>query len=495
MEKIIIVGAGIAGLSAGAFGAINNFDVELYEMHYKAGGECTGWDRSGYHFDNCIHWLTGTKKGTELYKIWETVGALGNTEIYDFEYLYSFSIKEKKLYLYRDLERLKEQFLEFAPEDKNEILKLIEAIEKIQSTEIPTKASCSMSLVDSLKLIKSYSGLGKLFKEFNAISIEDYSKRFESNIIRKFILNSMPSNYSAISLIFMLGTFTSGNGAYPKGGSLAMSMRMANKLESLGGKINYKAKVKEIIIENGIAKGIQLKTGKKVYGDYIVAATDANVLMEKLLKGKYKDKVFDTEFNNPNVYKVHSSVDIGIGISCDLSSREHCASFEVKPFKCGTETVSRISLKHYCYEESFAPKGNSVVKISIVGDDYNYWSSLKAVDKERYYEEKTRVGQDVILRVEDIYPEIKGKIEVYDIATPATYERYCGAYRGAWMGFDKTVDAKSFKHNGIIKGVKNLYVGGQWIMMPGGLPTACLSGKWAIEKICKDNKKKFKEEK
>ena len=35
-----------------------------------------GWSRKGCHIDNCIHWLTGTKKETALRRVWETVGAL-----------------------------------------------------------------------------------------------------------------------------------------------------------------------------------------------------------------------------------------------------------------------------------------------------------------------------------------------------------------------------------------------------------------------------------
>ena len=94
-------------------------------------------------------------------------------------------------------------------------------------------------------------------------------------------------------------------------------------------------------------------------------------------------------------------------------------------------------------------------------------------------------------RIEKIYPETKGNIEVYDVDTPVTYERYCGAYKGAWMAFASTAKGKSLRHAGRIKGIKNIHVAGQWCMMPGGLPSACLTGKWSIQRICKDEKVKF----
>lgn len=52
MKKVIIIGGGIAGLSAGIYCLMNGFGVELYEKNAVPGGECTGWDRQGYHIDN-----------------------------------------------------------------------------------------------------------------------------------------------------------------------------------------------------------------------------------------------------------------------------------------------------------------------------------------------------------------------------------------------------------------------------------------------------------
>ena len=52
--------------------------MEIYEKNNIVGGECTGWDRKGYHIDNCLHWMMGTNEGTDLYDIWKTVGAIGD---------------------------------------------------------------------------------------------------------------------------------------------------------------------------------------------------------------------------------------------------------------------------------------------------------------------------------------------------------------------------------------------------------------------------------
>lgn len=78
MKKIVIIGGGISGLSAGIYGQKAGFQSEIYEKNAVAGGQCMGWNRKVYHIDNCIHWLTGTKKGTGLRRVWEDLGALGD---------------------------------------------------------------------------------------------------------------------------------------------------------------------------------------------------------------------------------------------------------------------------------------------------------------------------------------------------------------------------------------------------------------------------------
>ena len=215
------------------------------------------------------------------------------------------------------------------------------------------------------------------------------------------------------------------------------------------------------------------------------------MLMSKLLGNKYKDKVFDTQFNNPEKYHIHSSVSIGLGVKCDLSNHDHSALFEIEPFKCGSLMIDKIGIKHFCYEEDFSPKGCSTITINIMCNDYEYWKKLKENDEKQYYSEKENIAEEIMKRIAKIYPETEGNFEVYDVCTPVTYERYCGAYKGAWMAFDISPKVKNMNHSGKISGIDNLYIAGQWVMMPGGLPSACLAGKWAIQRICKDEKIKF----
>ena len=77
-KKIVVVGAGISGLSAAVYAQRSGFDVTLCEQHYIAGGMCTSWRRKGYLFEGAVHWLTGSSYKTDLYQVWKDTGALND---------------------------------------------------------------------------------------------------------------------------------------------------------------------------------------------------------------------------------------------------------------------------------------------------------------------------------------------------------------------------------------------------------------------------------
>jgi len=59
-KSLIIIGAGVAGLSTGCYAQMNEYHSQIFEMQDQPGGACTSWRRNGYTFDRCIEWLVST---------------------------------------------------------------------------------------------------------------------------------------------------------------------------------------------------------------------------------------------------------------------------------------------------------------------------------------------------------------------------------------------------------------------------------------------------
>lgn len=132
MANVLIIGGGVSGLSAGIYARLHGHTATICEKHFIPGGNLTGWDRGGYHIDNCIHWLTGTNPNTDLYKTWEELGALGNVRVFEGESLYTVERDGGSVSLYSDLCRMEKEMLKYSPEDKREIKSLVRTVKALQ---------------------------------------------------------------------------------------------------------------------------------------------------------------------------------------------------------------------------------------------------------------------------------------------------------------------------------------------------------------------------
>jgi len=73
-KSIIIIGAGLAGLSAGCYAQMNGYHAHIYENHDKPGGVAAWWERQGYLIDGGIHFLMGAKPGQPTHNMYRELG-------------------------------------------------------------------------------------------------------------------------------------------------------------------------------------------------------------------------------------------------------------------------------------------------------------------------------------------------------------------------------------------------------------------------------------
>lgn len=497
-KKIIVVGGGVAGLTAGIYALQQGFDVTIYERHTQVGGLCTGWDRQGYHVDGCIHWVTGSNPKSNLRKLWDNVGALKDIEIIQKDYFDVYEVCGSTITLWRDINRLEADLLKLSPLDKRAIKRFIKDIKSVQKMIVPSE--CPVNLMNPIQLTKqlwSMKGMIKVLMLYNSVSVQQYAKKFAHPAIRRMFEICMPNGYSVAAFIFTLATFTKNSGGIPKGGSLKFANRMADRFTSLGGKLFCNTLITQTLINNNKAIGVEYinNEGKRccAYSDYVVLACDVNTSMNILLKGNYTDKAFVKRFRHPKIYETQSCFMAVYAIEKDLSEYPASLVVECEKYRVGITDYTDMCFQHYAYEPSFAPEGHTVLNVLISqGDyDYKYWENIY-FNKKLYKSEKQRIADFIQKVLEERYPELIGKIKLIDVLSPMTFKRYCSSYHGAWMAFRMGKGTRNLMHTGKIKGLSNCYLTGQWLQPPGGLPVALTMGKFTIQRICKKEKMNYR---
>ena len=494
MKKIIIIGGGIAGLSAGIFGRINGFETLIIEKNKNIGGECVGWYRQNHYIDGCIHWLVGTKENTPINDLWKTVGALENVEIYHPQEFIAFIYQGVTVKLYRDLETLQQEWTKLSLEDKNQIDEFCQDIKTLQKFEIPTgKPFDLLKLSEKIKFFLSMKEAGMIMSKYGKIDLKTYASRYHHPALKALFSNFLPEGYQASSIFFALASFTKGQASIPYGGSNDFSKRMEAKYLSLGGNLLLNSEVQKIEIESNQATSVILKDGQAINADYIIGACDAFHFYSNLLEGKYNDQAFEKRYNNPKIYPLASQIQISLSYQGNLDQYPRSQSFGIQPIPLLGRDLDRIVMVHYAHEKTFAPKDRTLITISInqFKEEVDLWFSLHR-NKMEYQNFKNELVKKIITQIEIVFPEMKGKLMLLDVATPVTYNRYCNAYRGAFMGFLPTLKGKTLNHSGKIKKLSNVFLSGQWLQPPGGLPVALLTGKDTIMRICALEKTSFK---
>lgn len=488
MKKVIIIGGGIAGMTAGVLLQKAGFKTEIFEKNALPGGQCTGWRREGYFIDNCIHWLTGTRPGSALHELWKEIGALGDdVELYKKEMFFSSKLNGQTLTFWRDKERTRREMLALSPEDEKEINRLMDYVTMAETMTVPVeKPFDAMNLIDFMKLGMSMKSMGKVMKEYGNMDINELAMRFKHPLIRRAIVDYIPRGYQAYAFLVSYATVTGGNGDIPKGGSLAMSLRIAEKYKEYGGEIHTNAGVEKIILNGKKAQGILLQNGKEVDADYVVCACDTDYTFRNLLPEKYMPKGLRKMYVKREKYPVSSGLQIAYAVEGVFSELTGTRVFACRELKVGNQTVQSMSVQAYDYEPDFAPEGKMILQsnFSQGEDDYQYWESLYQ-DQAAYKARKAEIAEQAMERVITEYPFLDGKIRVLDVWSPMTYTRYCNSYKGAYMSFVTTKQAKSITVPGVIKGIDNVFLASQWLMGPGGLPTAAAMGRFAAWRIMK----------
>ena len=302
-KKIVIIGGGISGLTAGIFALLNGYDATILEKNDDVGGLCTGWTRKGWYIDGCIHWLTGTKKEYDTYKNWKTLGAFNKDE--DLIFLPSwgsFEYQGTTVTFWSDLKRAEKEWLAISPIDKKPIKWFFKCVRKLGSFEVPAEAPIPLFRFRSyflfiIRMIKTFPH----YLLSTKMTCEGFAKKFESKALQNALIKAQPGDGNLYSMAFSYATVASGNGGLIKGGSRLMTRRMGDKFISLGGDLRLNSPVKQIVVENKKVSKVILEDNSEVTGDYFISCCESDYTCHTLLENKYVNKKLEKRFKDMDI--------------------------------------------------------------------------------------------------------------------------------------------------------------------------------------------------
>jgi phytoene dehydrogenase-like protein len=492
-RSIIIIGAGIAGLSAGCYAQMNGYDSQIFELHDKPGGLCTSWKRQGYTFDGCIHWLVGSKPGTSFNHIWQELGASQGRQMVNHEEFMRVEEPDGKAFIiYTNVDRLETHLKELAPADARHIDQLCRTIGRFTRFDEATGGGSGF-FGKVISALRTLSFIPSLIR-YSRMPVQDFAARFSDPFLRESLaaLFDMP-DFPVIGMMMTLAWMHNRDAGYPIGGSLEFARAIERRYLGLGGEIHYRSRVDKVLVENDRASGVRLVDGTEHRADIVISAADGHATIFDMLEGKYVDDKVRSYYDEWPIFQ--PIILVSLGVDRDLSDEPHMVLCPLEePISIAGEERNKMTIKHYCYDPTLAPKGKSVVEL-MFPSNYAHWQDLHD-EPERYDAEKKDIAIKVIDQLEKRFPGFGAQVEVVDVATPMTFERYTANWQGSMEGWLPTTKNTGMAMGGsmdkTLPGLDGFYMVGQWVEPGGGLPPAATSGRNVISTICKQDGKAFK---
>ena len=492
-KSIIIIGAGLAGLSAGCYAQMNGYRSHIFECHSKPGGVAAWWERQGYLIDGGIHFLMGARPGQSTYNMYRELGTAEANSLVEMT-TYGRFIDEnsgRRLDVTKDLAQLARELKAFSPDDARIVNELVAGSRAMQGYDMGemgmNKPQELMGACDKLKMVWKMRRMFRYYTGKYTRPISDYAQSIHDPWLRLFIENLFLPEVPVWFVLSVLAFVADGQMALLKDGCINFVLPIEKRFKELGGQVTYKATVEEILVENNSAVGVRLADGSVHRADIVVSAADGYSTIFKMLGGRYMDENIENRYKNWKL--VRPTVMISYGVAREFREEPHLSIIVLKdPIAIGSRMIPGFSLRIFNYGTKFAPPGKTVIQ-AMFETEWDYWNDLQKT-RPSYEAEKRRVAEEVLKRLEAYYPGVSSQVEVTDVSTPYTTWRYTMNYKGAYMGWIPTQEVIMGTSVRTLPGLGNFYMAGQWIGA-GGVPPSLYSGRHVVQILCHKDKKPF----
>ncbi|MEM2957440.1 MAG: NAD(P)/FAD-dependent oxidoreductase [Candidatus Jordarchaeaceae archaeon] len=490
---VVVIGAGLGGLSSAATLAKNGLSVLLLDKHYKPGGYATSFVRGRFEFEVALHALSGLdldRKRGYMYRMLEELGITRRVEFVKLSTLYKSVYPDFEFVMPAGRENIENVLFDTFPKESEGIKRFLDRISATNAVLTGLqRGGVTKEQIQEHFVKYQDKTLGEVL---NADVKDVRARAILAQLTGYFGLP--PSKVSYILAASGLDTYFMYGGAQIKGTSHTLANAFVESITEFGGEVRLSNGAKKILTEGSRVTGVITEKNEKIRTNYIVSNVNPFTLCNLIGLDKIPEAFLEKLRSKPiaiSTVCVYLGLDVPhtelgldefemfVGSSYDFD-RLYKMSRSLEPTEIGLATYN------LAYSEA-SPPGTTIVVLTTIANG-DAWTKL---DPAQYFETKTRVG-DRILKIaeEKVVPGLREHIEVVEVATPITNMRYTGNPEGTILGTPYTPDnvlGKRLPQDGPFKG---LYLAGAWTQIGGGYQTCLMSGNWAANKILSEFKRK-----
>ncbi len=490
---VIVIGAGLGGLSSGAICASRGRKVLVLEQSDRVGGCCSTFEREGYHFDlgaSIVEVIHSLEQSFSMMK----TGIAEELDLIPCDPIYDYFLPDGTRFQFPvSPEETTEVVRRIAPEDAEAWPKFAAYMKDFMAlANDAVFGSRMVTFGDFARMFVKYPGLIKYGELFTSSYEEVLKKWFKSGPMRQ--MASYQSFYVGLppelagGVYALLGYSEHEGSYYPRGGMIQIPEAYRRVGERFGMEVRTSTRVSQVLVRNGAVGGVVLSDGTTITAPVIISNINAMTLYLDLIGEQHLPwlarvgiRSYEPSMSVPMIY---------LGVDYEPELKAHHALF-TRPMEEMDEYWRNVYLKGRLPQEMFAlvcwptesdpalaPEGHHVVNLIMTPGPFRLegtdWDSEKEAYIERSVDFVTMNG----------LPGLKDHVKVAEISTPLDFERRLLHPAGAIYGLQQETTATTvFRPAARSRSVKGLYLAGASTHPGGGVPSVVASGIIAADLI------------
>ncbi len=489
----IVIGSGIGGMTAAAILAELGDRVLVLEQHYVPGGFTHAFrrkgSRNGWIWDVGVHAVgevtTHSMPGRLLAHLtndrlkWASLG-----EVYD-----DFAFPDGFRIGFPDTpEKFKANLLEAFPDEEAAIDGYLAKVREVAASMkgyylARTLPRWTHTLTDLTLARKANRWLNLTCKEvLDGLTDNEQLKAVLASQWGYY--GSTPSNASFAMQALVAKHFWYG-GYYPVGGSPAIAEELLQSVADRGGWCRIRASVKQILVSNGKATGVELDDGEVIEAPRIISAAGVQSTVKRLLPAPHKDASWAKSITELKPAPCHLCLYIGFhgdirqaGASAanrwfyDVWDSE-AGNWDVKPGmeelpSAGVLYCSFPSLKDPDYDAGQTQRHTGEVVTFVPWEAFAKWQGTDWSERGEEYEQfKQQLHDSLLEQFLSKMPELRRFVAFSELSTPLSTDHFCRPMKGSIYGIEPTPKRFTNQYLRPASPIKNLYFAGSEVSTVG----------------------------